>query len=86
MSFMLCVSLAGLVPFTTIYTLGVGLFIVAVHGFYVFFHPQTDTIHALFYSLFVGGSYIVACTAAWVRERSLRAEFTAKRRSVDRAM
>jgi hypothetical protein len=77
MSFMLFIAFVSLAPFTTIYTLGVGLFIIVLHAIYLFSEPGLDGAHTLFYSLFVGASYAVACTAAWVRERSLRSEFIA---------
>jgi hypothetical protein len=80
MSFMLFIAFVGLAPFTTVYTVSVGLFIVAVHALYASFHQQIDGVHALFYSLFVAGSYAVVCTAAWVRERSLRSAFLANER------
>jgi len=75
MSFMLFIAFVGLAPFTTLYTGCVGAFIVAVHAFYASFHQQIDGVHALFYSLFVADAYAVACTTAWIRERSLRAAF-----------
>jgi len=77
MSFMLFIAFVGLAPFTTIYTIGVGLFIVAAHTFFLTAHGEIDAAHVLFYSLFVGGAYVVACTGAWVRERSLRSSFAA---------
>jgi hypothetical protein len=80
MSFMLFIAFVGLAPFTTLYTVVVGLFIVAVHALYASLNQQIDGVHALFYSLFVAGSYAVACTAAWVRERSLRSAFLANDR------
>ena len=77
MSFMLFIAFVGLAPFTTIYTIGVGLFIVTAHSFFLTAHGEIDATHVLFYSLFVGGAYVVACTGAWVRERSLRSSFAA---------
>jgi TIR domain len=78
MSFMLFIAFVGLAPFTTLYTLGVGLFILALHALYLASNPQLDMIHQVFYSLFVAASYAVACTAAWVRERFLRSDFIAR--------
>lgn len=84
MSFMLFVAFVGLAPFTTLYTLGVGLFILALHALYLASNPQLDAVHQTFYSLFVAASYAVACTAAWVRERFLRSDFVAQRKLSDR--
>ena len=77
MSFMLFMALIGLAPFTTVYTLGVGAVILALHVIYVLFYAQLDAIHAAFYSLFVAASYVTACVGAWVRESSLRSTFAA---------
>jgi hypothetical protein len=77
MSFMLLMALIGLAPFTTVYTLGVGAVILALHVVYVLSYSQLDAIHVVFYSLFVAASYIIACVGAWVREKSLRSEFAA---------
>lgn len=84
MSFMLFIALVGMAPFTTFYTLGVGLFIVLLHAFYLLNDPQLDAAHKMFYSLFVAAAYVVACTAAWVREKSLRAEFIVQNRLTNR--
>jgi len=78
MSFMLFMAFVGLAPFTTLYTLGVGLFILAIHALYLASNPQLDAVHQVFYSLFVAASYAVACMAAWVRERFLRLDFIAR--------
>jgi class 3 adenylate cyclase len=78
MSFMLFMALIGLAPFTTIYTLGVGGLILALHAVYVLFYAQLDAIHAVFYSLFVAASYVIACVGAWVRESTLRSTFAAR--------
>jgi class 3 adenylate cyclase len=75
MSFMMFIALVGLVPFTTLYTLGVGAFIFALHAVYDVFYAELDPIHVMFYTLFVGGAYVIACTAAWVREGTLRSAF-----------
>jgi hypothetical protein len=40
--------------------------------------PDFSAVHALFYSLFVAGSYVIICAAAWVREQSLRSSFATK--------
>jgi TIR domain len=80
MSFMLFMALIGLAPFTTLYMLGVGAFILALHASYVSFYSQLDAVHALFYSLFVAASYVIVCTGAWVRETSLRSTFAADAR------
>jgi hypothetical protein len=85
MSFMLFIAFVGLAPFTALYTVGVGLFIVSLHVLYLSIHSQLDAVHILFYSLFVAGSYAVACTTAWVRERSLRSSFLAGNRLTKRA-
>jgi hypothetical protein len=79
MSFMLFLAFVGLAPFTTIYTVGVGLYITLLHSYFVASYPDLPRAHALFYMFFVGGSYAVICTAAWVRERSLRSGFVAKK-------
>jgi hypothetical protein len=78
MSFMLFLAFVGLAPFTTIYTIGVGLFITLLHTYYVASSSNLPAVHAFFYMLFVGGSYAVICTTAWVREKSLRVAFAAK--------
>jgi class 3 adenylate cyclase len=77
MSFMLFMALIGLAPFTTVYTLGIGAVILALHVVYVLFYAQLDAIHAVFYSLFVASSYVIACVGAWVRESGLRSTFAA---------
>jgi hypothetical protein len=80
MSFMLFMALIGLAPFTTLYMLGVGAFILVLHVSYVSFYSRLDAVHALFYSLFVAASYVIVCTGAWVRETSLRSTFAASQR------
>jgi TIR domain len=83
MSFMLFIAFVGMAPFTAIYTVAVGLFIFVVHALYLYSEPNLDGVHSLFYALFVGGSYAVACTTAWVRERSLRSTFASGTRLAD---
>jgi hypothetical protein len=83
MSFMLFMAFVGLAPFTTLYMLAVGLFIVVLHALYLVFDLQLDAVHKVFYSLFVAAAYAVACTAAWVREKFLRSDFLAKRQLAD---
>src|ERR1700691_88884 len=78
MSFMLFIALVGLAPFTFIYAVGVGLLIIALHAAYMISRPDFSAVHALFYSLFVAGSYVIICATAWVRERSLRSSFATK--------
>jgi hypothetical protein len=78
MSFMLFIALVGMAPFTAVYAAGVGLFIMALHVFYVALYPELSRVHALFYTLFVAASYLIICTTAWVRERSLRSSFVAQ--------
>jgi hypothetical protein len=75
MSFMFFIALVGMAPFITIYMLGVGALIVVLHASYVASFPQLGVVHAWFYSLFVFASYVIACTAAWVREKSWRSDF-----------
>lgn len=78
MSFMLFIALVGMAPFTVVYAAGVGLFIIALHAIYVASHPELSGVHALFYTLFVAAAYVIICTTAWVRERSLRSSFVAQ--------
>jgi class 3 adenylate cyclase len=78
MSFMLFIALVGFAPFTFIYAVGVGLLIIALHAAYMISRPDFSAVHALFYSLFVAGSYVIICAAAWVREQSLRSSFATK--------
>ena len=85
MSFMLFMAFVGFAPFTTLYTLGVGLFILVVHALYLSSDPQLDVINTLFYTLFVAGSFVFICATASVREKLLRSTFTEKRPFVDRS-
>jgi hypothetical protein len=84
MSFMLFIALVGMAPFTVLYAAGVGLFIMTLHAVYVSSQPNLSGIHALFYTLFVAASYVIICTTAWVRERSLRSSFEAQMASDQR--
>jgi hypothetical protein len=82
MSFMFFLALVGLAPFTTVYTIAVGLFITLLHAYYILSYPDLAGVHALFYNLFAVACYLIACTAAWVRESSLRLAFLDKARSL----
>ncbi len=81
MSFLFFIALIGMAPFTTLYTAGVGLFVVALHTYYLISrHPPLPAEHLYFYSLFVFGCYAIACTGAWFRERSWRDAFATRER------
>ena len=76
MCFMIFLAFVGLAPFTFGYMLGVGLFVVLVHTAFMAIHGgQLPAVYAIFCSLMVVSSYLIACCGAYARERNFRREF-----------
>ncbi len=76
MTFMLFLAFVGLAPFNFPYALGVGLVtLMAYAWWFAAYGGSLPPVRAIFCSLLVLSSYVIACCGALARERIFRREF-----------